>query len=352
MIKWFIDKQNKVPLYLQLKDQINYYISTGAVQAGYRLPPVSDLAGELGINFETVRKAYKELERDGLIRMQRGHGTFITLPGGSAGRAAARTHVGGLHTTGRTANGNGAGPLESFKRLVRTCLEEGSSVPAVKKLFAQAVAEVTREDTQTVIFTECNQWQVREITELLSKELRYPVKPVLLSALKEKIRALPEEAIKTTTIITTGFHISEVRDQAWGLPINVEVLITNMAPETRRRLDAFGKRARYGFICRDQESAALYKDLLKVELENKDLNLVCCTLAETDKVGAMLKSVDVLLVSPPVYEAVRKLAPRRLAVFNVFERVDPMSLRVVKERLSATCPSAKIDQLKSQQNTS
>ena len=52
---------NKVPLYLQLKDLIKYYISTGAIQADHQLPAVNALAKELGINFETVRKAYKEL---------------------------------------------------------------------------------------------------------------------------------------------------------------------------------------------------------------------------------------------------------------------------------------------------
>ena len=79
MIKWFVDRENKVPLYLQLKDLIKYYISTGAIQDNDQLPGVVKLAEELGVNFDTIRKAYKELEREELISMIRGKGTFATL---------------------------------------------------------------------------------------------------------------------------------------------------------------------------------------------------------------------------------------------------------------------------------
>jgi hypothetical protein len=140
-------------------------------------------------------------------------------------------------------------------------------------------------------------------------------------------------------VITTGFHINEVRATVSALPehlaVNLDVLITNMSPETRRKIDALGRDARLGFICRDQESAQLYRDLLRIELENEALNLTCCTLAETAQVRKLYKTADLLLVSPPVYEEVRKAAPSKLPVFNVFDRVDPMSLRVIKDRLSS-----------------
>ena len=67
MTQFFIDKDNKIPLYLQLKDQIKYFISTGAMTAKEQLPPVKILAKTLGINFLTVRKAYQELENEDII---------------------------------------------------------------------------------------------------------------------------------------------------------------------------------------------------------------------------------------------------------------------------------------------
>src|SRR5688572_19828330 len=79
MVQFFVDKQNKVPLYLQLTDEIRYYISTGVLGEREQLPPVKVLAKMLGINFLTVRKAYKELESAGLLDVRHGEGTFISL---------------------------------------------------------------------------------------------------------------------------------------------------------------------------------------------------------------------------------------------------------------------------------
>lgn len=76
MQRWRIDKNSKVPFYLQLKELIEYYISTGAIKDNHQLPGVNTLGKKLGINFETVRKAYKELEKEGLISMERGRGTY------------------------------------------------------------------------------------------------------------------------------------------------------------------------------------------------------------------------------------------------------------------------------------
>jgi hypothetical protein len=58
-------------------------------------------------------------------------------------------------------------------------------------------------------------------------------------------------------------------------------------------------------------------------------------LAEKEQVRKLYKTAALLLVSPPVYEEVRKSAPAKLPVVNVFDRVDPMSLRVIKDRLSS-----------------
>jgi|GEM_PF-6129094 len=55
------------------------YISTGSLAANEQLPPVKSLAKTLNINFQTVRKAYQEVENDGLLRIIQGEGTFVSL---------------------------------------------------------------------------------------------------------------------------------------------------------------------------------------------------------------------------------------------------------------------------------
>jgi DNA-binding LacI/PurR family transcriptional regulator len=61
----------------QLKQQLAWLIYSGKLQTGERLPPVRQLAGQLGINLHTVRAAYRQLESDGLVATRQGRGTII-----------------------------------------------------------------------------------------------------------------------------------------------------------------------------------------------------------------------------------------------------------------------------------
>ena len=102
-----------------------------------------------------------------------------------------------------------------------------------------------------------------------------------------------------------------------------------MSPDTMARIGSFDKNLRFGFISRDKESVPLYRELLRSEFGRK-INLAASTLAETEKARALLDSVDVLLATPPVFEDVKKLAAGRIPVFCTFDRVDPQSLKLVK----------------------
>jgi DNA-binding transcriptional regulator YhcF (GntR family) len=320
MIKGFIDKEKKVPLYLQLKDLIKYYISTGAIQHTQQLPTVNDLAKQLAINFETIRKAYKELEKEGLIWTKRGKGTFVN------GQISPRLLV-------RQSSAAGSNLMGSARTAIRQLLQSGKDVDEVRRMFDEVIREIaTQTSRQLVVFAECNLLQITEISQLLRDHLNLPVEAVLVKDLRERVEKLREEDRRLLGVITTGFHVNEVRNLLAHVSVRIDFLVTNMSPEIRRELDAFDKAARYGFICRDQESVAFYKDLLKAELGIKT-DIFCSTLDDEAGFKSLLPSLDVILVSPPVFEDVKRLAPLGFPVFNVFDRVDPMSLKVVTERI-------------------
>jgi GntR family transcriptional regulator len=73
-----------VPIYLQLVEQVKHAIETGALRPGEQLPPIRPLAEELVINVNTVAKAYRELEHEGVIELRHGAGAFVTA--GAKGR--------------------------------------------------------------------------------------------------------------------------------------------------------------------------------------------------------------------------------------------------------------------------
>ena len=70
-----------VPIYLQLMEQVKHSIETGALRPGEQLPGIRPLAEELVINPNTVAKAYRELEHEGVIELRHGAGAFVSSNG-------------------------------------------------------------------------------------------------------------------------------------------------------------------------------------------------------------------------------------------------------------------------------
>ena len=66
------------PIYVQLMEQVKHAIETGALRPGEQLPGIRPLAEELVINPNTVAKAYRELEHEGVIELRHGAGAFVS----------------------------------------------------------------------------------------------------------------------------------------------------------------------------------------------------------------------------------------------------------------------------------
>lgn len=69
---------NNIPIYIQVMEKIKQDIITGKIKSGDKMPSSRDYANELGINFNTVARVYKEMEMEEILFTKRGLGTFIT----------------------------------------------------------------------------------------------------------------------------------------------------------------------------------------------------------------------------------------------------------------------------------
>ena len=78
MIK--LDLQSKTPLYLQMEQQIIDLILLGCLKENDQLPSVRSLARDLGINPNTIQKAYQDMESRGIIYSVAGRGNFVSSP--------------------------------------------------------------------------------------------------------------------------------------------------------------------------------------------------------------------------------------------------------------------------------
>lgn len=73
-----INPRNKEPIYAQLVSQLRYFIAIDAISPNESLPSVRQLSVTLGINPNTVQKAYRQMEQEGLIYAIGGSGYFVT----------------------------------------------------------------------------------------------------------------------------------------------------------------------------------------------------------------------------------------------------------------------------------
>lgn len=120
-----IHPDSGIPIYVQLMQQVMHAVETGALRPGEQLPAIRSLAEDAVINPNTVAKAYRELEHEGVIELRHGLGAFVR-----AGASVARD----------------AGAMKEAHRAVRVAVAAmrklGLSEASMRRVFE---AELTRE---------------------------------------------------------------------------------------------------------------------------------------------------------------------------------------------------------------
>jgi GntR family transcriptional regulator len=125
MIEFRLDNASGVTTYWQLVQQVRRAIRVGRLKAGDQLPTVREVVAKLAINPNTVLKAYRELERDGLVLSRPGQGTFIS-------RAAHGMPPMAHATLNR-----------SFERWLRTAREAGLDAESIR-----AIVTITLQESE------------------------------------------------------------------------------------------------------------------------------------------------------------------------------------------------------------
>jgi GntR family transcriptional regulator len=83
MIEFHVEARSGVPTYLQIVQQVRQAVRLGVLRPGDQLPTVKEVVGSLAINPNTVLRAYRELDMEGVTEGRRGVGTFVA-PGVTA----------------------------------------------------------------------------------------------------------------------------------------------------------------------------------------------------------------------------------------------------------------------------
>ena len=128
MIEFQLDSTSGVATYLQLVQQVHQALRLGILEPGDQLPTAQQVVGRLAINPNTVLKAYRDLEREGLVRARPGQGTFIVGSLPSTDPAAQQRFISSMSEWLRSARAAGLVPDEIeaiYRSAFRNCFSEG-----------------------------------------------------------------------------------------------------------------------------------------------------------------------------------------------------------------------------------
>ena len=128
VIEFHLDSRSGVSPYLQIVQQVRQALRLGLLREGDQLPTVKEVVAQLAINPNTVLKAYRELEHEGLASARPGVGTFVT---GSLGGASIAAH----------------GPLrQALQNWIAKARRAGLDDESIEALFRDSFRSVAQED--------------------------------------------------------------------------------------------------------------------------------------------------------------------------------------------------------------
>lgn len=192
MLDIHLEPDHPAPLYYQIATAIRWKIGTGALRPGDTLPPMRSAAREWGVSYHTVRRAYAELGRIGLVQPRRGDGTRVLASSSSADGSAAP----GVEEFIRTF------VAEALGRYSLSALELARRIESAARAGApEATADETRGPGVSITVVECNDHQARDLAEQLERQCAVSAVPWHLSRDGE-----PPEGL----IVGTRFHQGEM----------------------------------------------------------------------------------------------------------------------------------------------
>lgn len=312
-----VNRQISVPVHVQLKTQVRHLITTGTLKPGSQLPTVRQLAGFLRINPNTAAKALAELQQDGYLESRPGRGTFVAERPPDRQRHMARSLE---HLVDET--------LERARRLGYSAEEFLATVAG------RAPSAGARKSKRTrALLVECNWDEISRFSEELEAELPLSVDRMLVEELPERTRRDPSFLCKFGIVITTFYHIHEVKRALATESVSVVALLTATSISTLLRLSELPEGSTVGLVC----ATAMGSQNLLRSVESAGLAHLKPILAIADdpwSISRMLEATSVVVCSAQVAEKLRAVLPPTAEVIVDNRTLDRGGLDLLRDVLA------------------
>src|SRR5918997_732259 len=190
-----INLKSRVPVHLQLEQQIKHLIMTGGFGVGDRLPSIRAMAGFLRINRNTVARVFSDLEREGFVESRRGSGMYVLEP-----------PVDAVEMKG-----------DVLDRVMDLAAAQGLPVEDLAYALLARAGAAPREKTK-ILFIECTREELEQFSDELEGQLPVDGEPPWALA------------------VTTFFHVHEMQELVEPLGVETVALLAEANLESLRRL--------------------------------------------------------------------------------------------------------------------
>lgn len=288
-----VNRQSAVPVHVQLKTQIRHLILTGTLKPGSQVPTVRQLAGFLRINPNTAAKALADLQQDGYLETRPGLGAFVADRPPAGDRRMAR----------------------GLERLVDEMLERARRLGySVEELLATAATRTPgvgggkKAKRIRALVVECNWPEVSRFKDELEAELPLSVERMLVDELTERARHDPSFPREFGVLITTFYHVHEVKAALADATVPVVALLTESSISTLLRLSELPEGTTVGLVCNTAKGS---QNLLR-SVQSAGLTHLRPILASADdpwSIKRMLEETSVVVSSEQAAEKIRPSLP-------------------------------------------
>lgn len=274
-----IDRHARTSVSEQLIEQLRYQIASGQIKVGEVLPSTRALAKQLAISFHTVRKAYQQLEQEGLLESRKGSGFTVKErvqleKGERMEKGAALVH-------------------ETLHRMIALGLEEGE----IEYLFQEQMDMLETDALDNkLLFAAPFREKSERCAEQIARFLQYPVEAVLLDQLD---RHQDADYICTTPAI--------LRDVRTAIPkADVFSLVTYFPPKTLEEIAKLLPQHTLGILTRSGETIPHIMTEIRKWTGFSGHMLAASTADEAHNLRDLLRQTDLLVYTP---KSKRKLIP-------------------------------------------
>ncbi|MFC1464091.1 MAG: GntR family transcriptional regulator [Candidatus Brachytrichaceae bacterium NZ_4S206] len=290
-----------------VKQAIIWRIQTGMHPASSRLPPVRDLARELGANRNTVNKAYRQLCEAGVIALSPSNRGFLVKDEGSLIAAADDLQ-------------------RCAREMVWRAMVAGIPREQITQDLLATVASVYASHRLRLLFIECNEHDSAEMARELSELVGEPVEACVLRDAVRRARVL---ARQNDLIITTFHHLADVSQVFGECADRVVGVDTRPSPDTLLRIARLTE-PRIGLVCTLENTARSLHHVIKSY--HPDRAVDTALVDDAADVRRLARTCDHVIVTHTAAEQFTRIAHRQPDVVVQF-CVDEQSIAYLKQRM-------------------